>query len=177
VPDEPGGHIHYENPFVTPAELREPARQLRGRFARGVTVWTAGGSESRTALTMSSVLIDEGEPPVVLGLINDTTDLYETVTSTRRFVMHLLRAEHHILSDRFAGHRPAPGGMFSDLEVEDTEWGPVISLFEERAFCRLVDEIDTGFHKLLHAHIDKIEPAELDDPLIYFRGKYRKLEP
>jgi flavin reductase (DIM6/NTAB) family NADH-FMN oxidoreductase RutF len=177
VSTEPGGHIHYENPFVTPAELREPARQLRGRFASGVTVWTAGEGDGRAGLTMSSVLIDEGEPPVVLGLINDTTDLYQAATTTGRFVMHLLGAEHHTLSDRFAGQRPAPGGIFSDLDVEQTEWGPVVSLFGERAFCRLVGETDTGFHKLLHAHIDKIESADLDDPLVYFRGKYRKLAP
>jgi hypothetical protein len=41
----------------------------------------------------------------------------------------------------------------------------------------LAGETDTGFHKLLHAHIDKIESADLDDPLVYFRGKYRKLAP
>ena len=33
-----GGHIHEEHPFATPAELRDPVRQLRGRLAVPVTI-------------------------------------------------------------------------------------------------------------------------------------------
>ncbi|MGZ8756004.1 MAG: flavin reductase, partial [Acidimicrobiia bacterium] len=57
-----GGWIHEEHPFAAPPDLRDPARQLRGRLTSGITVLTSGGPDQRTGLTVSSLLIAEGEP-------------------------------------------------------------------------------------------------------------------
>ena len=167
--------VHSEDPFATPPEKREPARRLRGRLAEGVTIWTAGPPDARAGLTVSSTVVAEGEPSLVLGLINDTTDVFEALESTSAFVMHVLPREMGTLADRFAGHRPSPGGLFSDLDVVDTEWGPVISTIGTRAFCHVESTDPVGFHRLVKGRIEKLELDELADPLVYFRGKYRKL--
>jgi flavin reductase (DIM6/NTAB) family NADH-FMN oxidoreductase RutF len=169
------GRIHYENPFVTPIHQRDPVRRLRGRLAAPVTIWTTGSGTRRTGLTMSSVLVAEGEPSSVLGLVSDTTDLFERIGETGTFVMHVLDEDHHILADVFAGLRPAPGGMFTGLEVEDSEWGPVLTQFKTRAFCKVWDTTPAGYQVLVRGAIEQLELADLTRPLTYFRGRYRSL--
>lgn len=174
--DDAGG-VHYENPFVTPVDRRDPARRLRGRLASPVTVWTSGSVDAPVALTMSSILIADGDPPFVLGLLNDTTDLWDSITRTGAFVVHLLEEQDHVLSDEFAGLRPSPGGPFSRLEVEDSGWGPVLSQRKNRAFCRLRASEAAGYQHSVRGEIERIELDELDSPLVLFRGRYRGLKP
>ena len=171
------GNVHYEDPFATPADKREPARRLRGRLAAPVTIWTSGDPGNRSGLTVSSILVAEGAPSLVLGLISDTAEVYETLKITGSCVVHLLDHSHRIVADQFAGLRPSPGGLFVDQEIEDTEWGPALASFTNRAYCRYLDDVDSGYQRLVRASIERIELEDLDHPLIYFRGRYRSLGP
>lgn len=170
-----GGEIHDEHPFVAPPDLRDPARQLRGRLSGGVTVVTSSGSDGRTGLTVSSLLIAEGEPSRVVMLVGDTTDLSYAVEQSRTWIVHVLEAGRRDLSDRFAGLRPSPGGLFAGLAVQDTAWGPALADVGTRAYCRLERSSETGFHRLVTGSIDEIELTDITDPLVYFRGRYRRL--
>jgi flavin reductase (DIM6/NTAB) family NADH-FMN oxidoreductase RutF len=170
-----GGQIHDEHPFVTPPDLRDPARQLRGRLASGVTLLTAGGPDARAGLTVSSLLIAEGEPSRVVALVGEATDLWPAMEESGAFVLHVLRGGDRQLSDRFAGLRPSPGGLFAGLGVEDTPWGPSIAMLGVRAYCRLERSVETGFHRLVTGMIDQIDLEDLDEPLLYYRGRYRLL--
>lgn len=172
-----GGFIHDEHPFSVPPDLRDPARQLRGRLASGITLLTAGGPGSWAGLTVSSVLIAEGEPSRLIALVGETTDLWFTIEESRCWVLHILGVADRELSDRFAGLRPSPGGPFSGLKVEDTPWGPVLQGSGTRAYCRLERSVETGFHRLVTGVIDQIDLDDLQDPLVYYRGKYRRLGP
>jgi flavin reductase (DIM6/NTAB) family NADH-FMN oxidoreductase RutF len=125
---------------------------------------------------MSSVLVADGEPAQMLGLLKDTTDLFDVIERTRRFVVHVLPDGESALADVFAGLRPNPGGPFAGLDLVDSEWGPVITRIADRAYCSLVDTIEAGYHRLARADIDSVEFGELDAPLVYFRGRYRKLD-
>jgi 3-hydroxy-9,10-secoandrosta-1,3,5(10)-triene-9,17-dione monooxygenase reductase component len=173
--DDISGGIHYEDPFATPPEDREPVRRLRGTLASGVTVWTAGPSDARTGLTVSSVLLAEGEPSHILGLVNGMTSLYESLQTTERFVMHVLASNHKIQADRFAGLRPSPGGLFTGVDVTDSEWGPVIAGMGNRAYCKMIDSRSAGYQELVRGEIERIELTGLEAPLVFFRGRYRTL--
>lgn len=141
-----------------------------------VTVWTAGGPDRRAGLTMSSVLIAEGEPSLIVGLMNDTTDLWEAIHETGRWVVHLLSGEDSTVADVFAGVRPSPGGPFVGREVVDTDFGPALGTYLNRAYCRLVDDSASGFQRLLRGAIERVEVDDMEDPLVYFRGHYRRLQ-
>lgn len=170
-----GGFIHDEHPFTTPPDLRDPARQLRGRLTSGITVFTAGGPGSWTGLTVSSVMIAEGEPSRLIALVGEATDLWPAIEESRSWVVHILGSGDRELSDRFAGIRPSPGGLFNGLDVEDTPWGPLLRGIGTRAFCCLERSVETGFHRLATGVIDQIDLDDLHDPLVYYRGKYRTL--
>lgn len=170
-----GGWIHDEHPFAVPPDLRDPARQLRGRLASGITILTAGGPDHRTGLTVSSLLIAEGDPSRLVVLVGEATDVWFAIEQSGSWVVHVLGAIDRRLSDRFAGLRPSPGGLFVGLDVEDTPWGPSLSLLGTRAYCRLERSVETGFHRLATGVIEKIDLEDLGDPLVYYRGRYRAL--
>jgi 3-hydroxy-9,10-secoandrosta-1,3,5(10)-triene-9,17-dione monooxygenase reductase component len=142
----------------------------------GVGVWTSGHNDARTGLTISSMIVAEGSPTIVLGLMNDTTDLYEAINDTGAFVVHLLGARHRVIADRFAGLRPSPGGLFVGIETEEGEWGPVMTRFPNRVHCRYLRTTQAGYQELVTGEAERIELDDLVDPLVYFRGRYRVLK-
>lgn len=167
--------IHEEHPFQTPPDLRDPARRLRGRLAGGVAVVTAGEGEHTTGLTVSSLMILEGEPASVVFAIGETNDLWDLLAPDAGLVVHLLDSSDRAMSDRFAGLRPSPGGLFVDLGVSPSEWGPVVDRWETRAYCRVARIEPLDQHHLVVASIERIDLSDFEAPLIYFRGRYRTL--
>lgn len=170
------GGIHYENPFATPVEAKTAGRSLRGRLAGPVTIWTARGPDGDFGLTMSSVLVADGDPPQILGLLSSTTDLYEVVADTKRFVLHVLERKDWKLADIFAGLRPNPGGPFAGLSPEESDYGPVLPS-PVTAFCTVTSIESVGYHELIRATLDRLDAGPLTDPLIHFRGHYQSLTP
>jgi flavin reductase (DIM6/NTAB) family NADH-FMN oxidoreductase RutF len=169
------GEIHEEHPFATPEEERDPARRFRGRLTAPVTVVTAGSPEEPVGLTVSSVMVIEGDPPLVYVLLGPTTDLWLTLDPEDRFVVQVLRQEDRVTADRLAGLAPSPGGPFTGLHLVDNGWGPELANTTNRLRCRMVDCLDAGYHVIVVGEIEDAEIEPLDDPLVYFRGRYRRL--
>ena len=169
------GEIHEEHPFAPPEDDREPIRRLRGRLAAPVTIVTAGDGDDRAGLTISSLVIAEGDPGWVTFLLGPTADLYDVLERSERFIVHILESRHRALSDVFAARRPSPGGLFADLDLDDSAWGPVIRSVPNRAFCSVASLTETGYSVLVAATIDEVLVEDLTDPLVYFRGHYRSL--
>ena len=167
--------IHEEHPFATPPQDRDPVRRFRGRLAAPVTVITSGAADARTGLTVSSLMIAEGEPARVYFLVGPATDLYDAIRVTGRFVVHVLEDRHRELSDRFAGLRPSPGGLFAGLDVVDGAYGPELPELGSRLYCRHESETECTMHVLEAGIVEDTVIDELDDPLVYFRGRYRRL--
>jgi 3-hydroxy-9,10-secoandrosta-1,3,5(10)-triene-9,17-dione monooxygenase reductase component len=165
------------DPFATPPEQRDPARRLRGRLTSPVTVWTAGGPGEATGLTVSSIIVAEGAPPSVGGIINPLSDLWDALQETRAFVVHVLDRTQRDLGERFAGRMPSPGGLFRDLSVEHSDWGPVLTGVANRARCRLTATHEIGYHELVVGTIEAVDTTDFEDPLAYFLGRYRALKP
>jgi 3-hydroxy-9,10-secoandrosta-1,3,5(10)-triene-9,17-dione monooxygenase reductase component len=174
TPREPS-HAGAEHPFATPPELRDPARRLRGRLVAPVTVWTAGGAGGGAGLTVSSVLVAEGQPARVLGLIDPTTAFWEAMQETGAFVVHLLATGDLSLAERFSERRPPIRGAFDGLAVTGTAWGPVLAGTRPRAACRLASSSQVGYAELVEGVIEQLELHDLDDPLAYLRGGYRSV--
>lgn len=126
-------------------------------------------------MTASAVLVIEGDPPRLVATINELADFRDAVERTGKFVIQVAAQEHRHLSDRFAEISPSPGGLFHDLAIVETDWGPRIDGFHTWAGCTLETTIAVGYQLLIVGMIDHLVVGELDDPLVYFRGRYRKL--
>ncbi len=91
-----------------------------------VTVWTAGRPPDGAGLTVSSVLVAEGQPSHLLGLIDPTSAFWEAAQEARAFVVHVLAVADRALAERFSEVRPPIRGPFERLEVVESPWGPVL---------------------------------------------------
>jgi 3-hydroxy-9,10-secoandrosta-1,3,5(10)-triene-9,17-dione monooxygenase reductase component len=162
-------------PFAVPPERRDPARRLRGRLVAPVTVWTAGSPPGGAGLTVSSVLVAEGEPARLLGLIDPTSAFWGAAQETGAFVIHVLGVGDRALAERFSEVRPPIRGSFERLQVAESPWGPVLGGSRPRAACRLAGSAPVGYAELAEGVIEQLELLDLEDPLVYLRGSYRSV--
>jgi 3-hydroxy-9,10-secoandrosta-1,3,5(10)-triene-9,17-dione monooxygenase reductase component len=164
-----------QSPFAVPPERRDPARRWRGRLVAPVTVWTAGHVPGGAGLTVSSVLVAEGQPARLLGLIDPTSAFWEAAQETGAFVVHVLAAGDRALAERFSEVRPPIRGPFERLEVAVSPWGPVLGGSRPRAACRLAGSATVGYAELVEGVIEQLELPDLEDPLAYLHGSYRSV--
>jgi 3-hydroxy-9,10-secoandrosta-1,3,5(10)-triene-9,17-dione monooxygenase reductase component len=167
--------IHTEHPFVPDPDERDRTRRFRGRLTAPVTIVTAGTDQKRTGLTVSSLVVIEGEPPQIVMVVSPTSDLWDLIAETGHAIVHVCRENDSGRSNVFAGLRPSPGGVFAGSPTEMTEWGPVLTDIPDRAYCTVSEREEMGYSGLVTAHIDEIEVSDINNPLVYFRGKYRAL--
>jgi len=171
--------IHSEHPFLPAESERSPVRRLRGRLGSAVALWTTGAGPTRAGLTVSSMLVADGEPGRVLGLLDPDSDLWDALAETPTFVVSLLGWGDRPLADAFAGVAPAPGGVFRLGSWTDTEWGPVLDSALAWAGCRLVEEQPrtVGWSVLAEAVVEQVTLADEGDTraLVHRRGRYHPL--
>jgi flavin reductase (DIM6/NTAB) family NADH-FMN oxidoreductase RutF len=171
--------IHSEHPFLPPDDARNPLRRLRGRMPLPVTVWTAALDGRRVGWAVSSVLLADGEPPEVVGLLDEDSELADAIVQTRTFAVNLLGWNHRSLADAFAGVMPAPGGAFRLGEWADTTWGPVLSGATGWVGARLLEgePEHAGWALLVRATVEQVQLDEPRDGILgYLHGRYRQLE-
>lgn len=159
------------DPFRVPPSRRDPARRLRGRLVAPVTVWTAYAPANTPAgITVSSVLVAEGEPAEVIGLVGPVSDFWEAVVHSRRFMIHVLEAHQVEIADRFALRYP--GDPFDGISVTASESGPVLSQVATRASCVLSGYMEAGYFLLVRGILTSTEIGDLVAPLARYRSRY-----
>jgi 3-hydroxy-9,10-secoandrosta-1,3,5(10)-triene-9,17-dione monooxygenase reductase component len=173
--DQEPVRIAMQHPFAVPPERRDPARRLRGRLVAPVTVWTAGHPPAAAGLTVSSVLVAEGQPAHLLGLIDPTSAFWEAMQEARAFVVHILAVGDLALAERFSQIRPRVQGPFDGLKVAESAWGPVLGGKHPRAACHLAGSTPVGYAELVEGVIEQLELPGLEDPLAYLHGSYRSV--
>ena len=172
--------IHPGHPFLDPEGERRPVRRLRARLPAPVTVWGSAGPdpgvEARAGLTVSSLLVADGEPARVLGLVDEESELWTVLRRSGACAVSLLGTADRQVADAFAGLTPSPGGVFRTGTWVDTAWGPVLA---ERSFVggRLVstEPREVGWSLLVELGVEQVELAEggLDTgALVHHRGRY-----
>jgi flavin reductase (DIM6/NTAB) family NADH-FMN oxidoreductase RutF len=176
-PDEPApprSSLRYGNPWADPEAERDPVRQARARLPAPVTIWTAGDEEP-AGLTVSSLLLAQGEPGQLLGLIGPDTDFAETIERTGVFVVHLLTdsPEHRRLAQHFAGTLGADPDL---LRVDRSDHGPRLRHAPDQLACRLRSRRPCGWSELVEADIDDVRlatPPSSRPGLLWYRGAFR----
>ena len=158
--------IHSTHPIADPDP--DPVRRLRGRITGTVALLTSDGA----GLTVSSLMIANGEPARVLALIDPDSDLADAVDRTGCAVVQLLSWSHRDLADAFAGTAPAPGGPFRMAAFEDTAWGPRLADATSWAGTVLESATEVGWSRLLTLRIEDVAVGDDDEPLVHRRGRY-----
>lgn len=127
-----------------------------------VTVWLAGpgeraADEPLVGLTVSSVLLGQGEPAVLAGLVTPSSDLAGALGEPGTpFAVHVLGAAHRRLAQHFAGELPAPEEM---LATTRSAHGPLLDAVGDRALCHSVSAKSFGWSLLVEAEVDEVQLA------------------
>jgi flavin reductase (DIM6/NTAB) family NADH-FMN oxidoreductase RutF len=144
-----------------------------------VTVWTTHADATGPAgITVASILVAEGQPAMILGLIDPLSAFADAVVDSCRFVVHVVAEAQAKLADQLAGRSPTALDRFDDLEVSQSPWGPVLHDLTTRAYCTVLDATEAGESNLIRAAVDEIELSGTPPaPLVYVRGFYRAVRP
>lgn len=152
-------------------------RRARGRMPLPVTVWLAGeaGPGPLIGLTVSSVVLAQGEPPLLGGLVGPLTDLAEVIRHPGDpFVVHILADGHQRLAKHFSGELPAPADL---LAAEPSAHGPLLKAAGERLLCRTRVCREFGWSLLVEAEIEDLSAPAQGAGLAWYRGDFVRLPP
>lgn len=149
-------------------------RDALGCFATGVTVVTGFGPDGNpiglTANSFTSVSLD---PPLLLVCIANSASSAPFLREAERFAVNVLQIGQQPTSNRFAGKDE---DRFAATPWEVGEFGtPVLTGSLSSFECARDALHDGGDHFILVGRVLKAIFEPRRDPLLYFRGKYRKL--
>lgn len=167
--------IHSDHPFMTPPELRHPARQVRGRLPSPVSIWTSGSGTRRDGWTISSFLVADGDPAELVALVNEDCDWWDRFRETGVATVNVLAAGQGWIADVFARVAPSPGGPFRTGEWQDADPGPRLLGASAWLEVGLLDQEPphAGWGLLVRARIDDVDLADGVDALEHRAGRYR----
>jgi len=149
-------------------------RDALGSFATGVTVVTcfdeAGQPFGLTANSFTSVSL---EPPLLLVCVRKEAQCAAAMTKAGHFAVNVLQTGQQPASirfstrndDRFGPNDWSPGELGAPVLKES------LGVFE----CRRHAVYDGGDHHILVGEVVKASFDPGLDPLLFFRGKYRRL--
>jgi flavin reductase (DIM6/NTAB) family NADH-FMN oxidoreductase RutF len=150
-------------------------RKAMGCFATGVTVITVdqdGEVHGMTANAFCSVSLD---PVLVLVCVDHRARTHAHLQTRKRFGINVLRSDQQSISEYYARstethqHAEDAGASF-----ERTAHGtPVLRGGLAYLECRLHSTQPAGDHTIFIAEVEDVVVRE-GEPLLFFRGRYRK---
>jgi flavin reductase (DIM6/NTAB) family NADH-FMN oxidoreductase RutF len=164
---------------LAPPEFRSGSdprtlRDAMGVFATGVTIVTSiGPTGEPIGLTANSFTSVSLNPPLLLVCIANSSSNAVALRQNARFAVNVLQIGQQPMSNRFAGKAD---DRFSENDWEWGESGVPIMLGSLGVFeCTKHALHDAGDHFILIGQVTKASFEPRRDPLLYFRGKYRRL--
>lgn len=154
---------------------RAELRRVLGHFATGVAVITTCDLDGRPyGLTANAICSVSLAPPLLLVCIDKRAESHASFQRAGVFAVNILTDGHRDLSRRFA---VSGGDKFSDVAHRAGATGvPLLEGALAVIECRVVAVHDGGDHTIHVAEIEHLASAA-GDPLLFFRGQYRRLEP
>jgi flavin reductase (DIM6/NTAB) family NADH-FMN oxidoreductase RutF len=163
----------YDSRSFSSAEFRK----AMGCFATGVTIITVdleGEVHGMTANAFASVSLD---PPLLLVCVDRRASTHAHLQAKKRFGINVLGEEQRAISEYYA--RPERDHEHAETEAgarfDRTKHGtPVLHGSLAYLECRLHSAEVAGDHTIFIAEVEDVVVRE-GDPLLFFRGKYRKV--
>lgn len=154
---------------------RNELRRVMSHFATGVTVVTTHDGRGRCyGLTANAVCSVSLDPPLVLVCVDKRAESHGAFQLSQAFVVNILGAGQEELSRRFA---VSGGDKFVDLPCRSGGTGtPILDGALAHVECRVVAAHDAGDHTIYIGEVESADTRDGDDPLLFFRGRYHRLQ-
>ncbi|CDM60991.1 MULTISPECIES: flavin reductase family protein [Rhizobium] len=159
--------------IVDQSAFKLSMRQLAG----AVSVITVGEGDERTGFTATSVSSLSAEAPSIIVSLNRGSSSWPVVERYRRFCVNVLTANQRHVAQSFAGFDGRQGAE----RYEDAQWyrlstgtaalKDALTVLD----CELETVLNHHSHAILIGRVCAIETREDVEPLLYWRGGYRRL--
>lgn len=152
-------------------------RKALGAFATGVTIVTTRVGETIHGLTANAFSSVSLNPPQVLVCVDKKAQSHDLILAARCFAINILRAEQQYLSERFAQNQLAGNERFANVAFSHASTGaPILAQVLSWLDCKLVAAHEGGDHTIFIGEVVALGHGEEAEPLLYYRGRYRRLE-
>jgi len=148
-----------------------------GQFATGVTVLTARQDATVHGMTANAVMSVSLDPLLVLTSVDQRARMLEVLPVGAPFAISILAAGAEPLARRFAG-QPRRGTRSTPIRFWPTgpEEAPVLQGALAAIRCRVAERWPAGDHVLVLAAVEGLfANPEAAEPLVFYRGRYRRL--
>ena len=154
---------------IDPRELRN----VFGVFATGVTIITTNDVNGKPfGLTANSYTSLSLDPPLVLVCVDKKVDCYACFEQSKVFAVNFLAEDQEQLSTRFATKGIE---KFEGVPIRQGSIGvPLLEGAIGFIECKLVSGYEGGDHTI---YVGEVQAASAsgERPLLFFKGKYKKL--
>src|SRR5688572_22285927 len=148
-------------------------RQVMGSFATGITVVTTMDRKGKPyGLTVNSFTSVSLDPVLVLVCFDNRLSGFQDFLDSKRFGVSILSESQEDLSRLFAKkdtERPL------DIYFEGKLGMPLLRNSLAIMECEIVATHVAGDHTIFVGQVEQAEVLHDEHPVLYFRGKYRKL--
>jgi flavin reductase len=158
---------------LSPTEFRK----AMGGFATGVTIITLdleGEVHGMTANAFASVSLD---PPLLLVCVDHSARTHAHLHAKKRFGVNILAEDQRVISEYYAlpvrthEHAEEEAGARFERTPKGT---PILRGALAYLECRLQSAQEAGDHTIFIAEVEDVVVRQ-GEPLLFFRGKYRKI--
>ncbi len=153
----------------------EEFKQALQLWASGIAVVTSKSEEfGLRGMTVTAFSSVSAQPPLVLVCLNQSADTGENIDKNQRFAVNILGEGQAGNSNNFSGGS-SQQNRFANANWHLGETGvPVLDDSIVSLECKVKEKVRAGSHWIL---IGEVEAATCrpGEPLLYFRGAYRKL--
>jgi flavin reductase (DIM6/NTAB) family NADH-FMN oxidoreductase RutF len=151
-------------------------RQVLGMFATGVAIVTTKSDDEYFGLTINSFTSVSLEPMYIQINIARNTTSHDYICRSEHFAVNILAEDQEMLSTIFSGAPPAE--RFNHVRTWEGQTGsPLIEGSLAYIEVRVVQKYDGGDHTIFLGEVLDMQVLRGDaSPLLYYRGKYAKME-
>lgn len=147
-----------------------------GHFATGVTVMTTGAGGRLHGMTVSAFASVSLQPPLILVCVEHSTLTHRLLAEPGGFAVNMLSERGEATSRFFADNARLDGPEFREGSYRMGVTGSPI-LLEATAYleARIHSTHEAGDHTVVVGEVIALEVLTEDEPLIFYRGGYRRL--
>jgi flavin reductase ActVB len=148
-------------------------RATLGRFASGITIITTRDGDGRDyGMTVSAFSSLSLTPPLVLVCIDNAASVAPVLEHCESFAVNILAEDQEAHSRRFANKE---GNRFEGVALRRGERDlPLLEGALAHLECRVSQRVPGGDHTILIGEVYAADVREAN-PLLYYRGAYRRL--
>ena len=148
-------------------------RQAMGKFSSGVTILSTENDGKPHGMTANAFMSVSKNPKLVAVSVDHKTDMYEKILKAKKYAVSILDTSQAEISKTFAKQLPGKE-QFAFATFHSL---PIVPDALVHLACDVVQEVEAGDHTIFIGEVKDIrmKDEENEEPLIYYRSKYRNL--